>query len=170
MTVELTCIDKERDGEKWQLQIDGSTASLAMPDGTIAATFTSDEAYSSFELLRFAQSGHNVGITIGDSTLHFTAWPKAFRTLKAFVQQSNNASSAPELEKLKRRAWIQTLLGFVLLIGAGILSIDGILLAAGQTAGGEYYVFYGAMIAGALLMFKGWYDFAELRKLKPAAN
>ena len=170
MTVELTCIDKERDGEKWQLQIDDSTASLARPDGTIAATFTPDEAYSSFELLRFVQSGHNVGITIGDSKLHFAAWPKAFRTIKAFVQQSNDASSAPELAKLKRRAWIQTLLGFVLLIGGGILSIDGMLLAAGQMAGGEGYIFYGAIIVGAFLLFKGWYHFAELRKLRPAAN
>jgi hypothetical protein len=63
-------------------------------------------------------------ITDGENTWHFTAWPKAFKQIKAFVQQSREASSEPELAALKRRAIFQVVLGSVVFLGGIALTLD----------------------------------------------
>ena len=61
--LKLRRVDEDHHGEGWQIKLDDQSALLLMPDGQVAASFTPDEAYPRFELLRFANSGHNVAIS-----------------------------------------------------------------------------------------------------------
>lgn len=168
--LKLRRVDEDHHGEGWQIKLDDQSALLLMPDGQVAASFTPDEAYPRFELLRFANSGHNVAITDGENTWHFTAWPKAFKQIKAFVQQSREASSEPELAALKRRAIFQVVLGSVVFLGGIALTLDAYFKVADNIGGGEYAIFYGAIFIGALFLFKGFYHTSEYRKLRRAAS
>lgn len=154
-------------------QLEYRSARLLMPDGQVAASFTPEEAYPQFELLNYATSGHNFAITDGQNTWLFTVWPKAFKQIKAFVQQSPEASSETELGKIRRRAITQTILGSVLFLGGAALTLDGYMKAANtlQEHGVsiEYGIFYGAIGIGIVCLVKGFHHFSEYRKLRQAA-
>ncbi|MCP4935156.1 MAG: hypothetical protein GY927_13370 [bacterium] len=169
-TLALTRVDKEYHGEKWQIKLEGQSALLLMPDSQVAASFTPEEAFSQFELIRFARSGHNVAITAGENIWKFAAWPKAFKQINIFVQQSQEASSEAELASIRRRAIVQTALGSLILLAGIALTLDDYLKAAYKDGGSEYAIFYGAMVAGILLLVKGLYHFIEYRKLRCVAD
>jgi hypothetical protein len=167
---ELTYIDKPHHGDKWRFQVDGPNARLVRPDGQPAAHFTPDEAFQSIELLNFAKSGHNIAITVANQELHFTGWPKAFKGLRAFTELSPLAASDTILSSLRNRGWLQTIIGAILFSGGTILSLDGLLQLTGHSSGGgEHYVFYGAMVIGALCLYKGWWYFSEARRLEKSS-
>jgi len=158
-TVALNRVDEGHHGEKWQLKLEDRSALLLMPDGQVAASFTPEEAYPRFELIRFdTKLGNNIRITDGQNTWHFGMWPKVFKQIKAFVQQSPEASSETELGKIRRRAIFETVLGSICVLGGIILSEVGPL------------IFYGAVVTGAMFLFAGFYHFGELRKLRQSAS
>jgi len=171
--VALNRVDKGHHGEKWQIKLEDRSALLLMPDGQVAASFTPEEAYPQFDLLNHATSGHNFSITDGQNTWLFTVWPKAFKQIKAFVQQSPEATSETELGKIRRRAIIQTILGSVLFISGIALTLDGYMRAArtlqeyGVSA--EYGIFFGAIGIGSIYLIKGFHNFSELRQLRKTA-
>jgi len=159
-TVALTRVDEGHHGQKWQLKLEDRSALLLRQDGQVAASFTPEEAYPRFEFIRFSTElgGHNFGITDGQNTWRFAVWPKAFKQIKAFVQKSPEASSEIELGKIRRRAIFQTVLGGICVLGGIILSMD------------TSYIFYGAVVAGVMFLFMGYYHFAEHKKLRQAAS
>ena len=161
-TFALNRVDEGHHGEKWQLKLEDRSAQLQTPDGQIAASYTPEEAYPRFELVRFSNdfsgNAHNFAITDGQNTWRFAVWPKAFKQIKAFVQKSPEASSEIELGKIRRRAIFQTVLGGICVLGGIILSMD------------TSYIFYGAVVAGAMFLFMGYYHFAEHKKLRQAAS
>jgi hypothetical protein len=161
----LTLIDKPRQSEKWQFQVDGRAARLLGPDGQTAATFTPDQAYQDVEVVRFAKSGHNVGISADGQTLHFTAWPKAYKGIKAFTELSPLAASTPELQSLRRVGLIRLIIGAALFVGGGIFSLDGLLALGGFGGGGKHYLFYGAILFGAVFLYQSSHYYAEARRL-----
>lgn len=167
-TFELTQIDKPHHGQKWQFQVDGDAARLLSPDGQAVAHYTPDQAHENVEIVRFARSGHNIAITVDGNKLHFTAWPKAFKGIKAFTELSSNASSKDELDSLRMSGRIYAVIGALLFFGGGILSLDAILnLIAGRNGGGGgAYLFYGAIIFGAVFLYKAWYYYAEAKRLE----
>ena len=164
---ELNQIDKPHHGQKWQFQIDGEAAQLVSPAGQPVAFYTPDQAQREVEIVRFARSGHNVAITLDGSTLHFTAWPKAFKALKAFTELSAHAANPEEMRSLRNSGLIYLMIGGLMTVGGGILSIDGILkLIEGRQSGGQFYVFYGAILFGLIFLYKSWYYYAEARRLE----
>ena len=168
----LTRVDEGHHGEKWQLKLEDLSALLQTPDGQVAASFTPQEAYPRFELIRFSTKlgGHNVAIKDDQNTWHFAAWPKAFKQIKAFVQQSPEASSEPELRKIRRRAIVETVLGSMAALGGIALTLDEYQKAANGASGGEYSIYYGAIVVGSMFLFAGFYHFGELRKLRQSAS
>jgi hypothetical protein len=164
-TFSLKRFDKPHQGEEWQFQVDGRAARLVGLDGQTVATFTPDEAYQDVDVVRFAKSGHNIGITVAGEELRFTAWPKAYKGIKAFRELSTLAASAPELQSLRRGGLIRLVLGAALFVGGGILSLDGLLRLGGFGGGGEFYIFYGAILFGAVFLYQSYYYYAEARRL-----
>lgn len=166
----LNRVDKPHHGETWQIEIGANTARLIQPDGHTAATFTADQAHDAVELVHFAKSGHNIAINVGDTTVHFAAWPKAFKSIKAFTEQSSHAGSPKKLQQLRRAGLIRLVVGGLLFFGGGILSIDAFLKLGGLGGGGESYLFYGAIVIGAAFLYQSYYYYAEARRLgKPRA-
>lgn len=161
----LTCIDKPRQQEKWQFQVDGHAAQLSDANGQPVATFTPDQAFQAVELVRFAKSGHNVAISVGDQTFHFTAWPKAFKGIKAFAELSPLVASGPELQSLRRTGLIRLIIGGALFFGGGIFSFDALLKLGGFGGGGEHYLYFGAIVIGAAVLYQSYYYYAEARRL-----
>ncbi len=164
-TFELTQIDKPHHGDKWQFQIDGSAARLLNSDGRMVATFTPDQAFEQVEIVRFAKSGHNIGITVDGQKRHFTAWPKAFKGIKAFTELSPLAADTTTLESLRRSGLIRLIVGGLLFFGGGILSLDGLLKLGGFGGGGESYLFYGAIVFGAAFLYQSHHYYSEARRL-----
>jgi hypothetical protein len=170
-TLALNRLDEKHAGEKWQIKLEDRSALLLMPDGQVAASFTPEEAYPQFEFIRFdTKLGNNIRITDGQNTWHFGMWPKVFKQIKAFVQQSPEASSGTALASLKRRVIILTILGSLILLGSVGLTLQGYFEVRGQEGGGEFMIYYGAMVVGSCLLFAGFYYFAELRKLRQSAS
>jgi hypothetical protein len=163
-TFALKRFDKPQQGDSWQFEVDGGAARLVGPDGQGAATFTPDEAYQDVELVHFAKSGHNIAIAVAGEELHFTAWPKAFKGIKAFTELSSHAASEPELQRLRRSGLVRLILGGVLFAGGSILSLDGLLKLGGFGGGGEHYIFYGAIVFGAVFLWQSYYYYAEARR------
>ena len=170
-TLALNRLDKKHAGEKWQIKLEDRSAMLLMPDGQVAASFTPEEAYQQFELIRFdTKLGNNIRITDGQNTWHFGMWPKVFKQITAFVQKSPEASSGTALASLKRRVIILTILGSLILLGSVGLTLQGYHEVRGQEGGGEFMIYYGAMVVGSCLLFAGFYYYAELRKLRQTAS
>lgn len=166
----LNRVDKAHHGETWQFQIDGSFARLIQPDGQTVATFTPDQAFGAIEIVHFAKSGHNIAIAAGGTMVHFAAWPKAFKRIKAFTELSSDAGSSDKLQELRRAGLIRLIAGGVLFVGGGILSLDALLALTGF-GGGENYLFYGAIVFGAVFLYQSYYYYGEARRLgKPQAH
>lgn len=161
----LNRIDENHNGEKWVFEIDRAFARLLGPDGNPIETFTADEGYDAVELVHFAKSGHNVAITAAGQKFHFTAWPKAFKGLKAFTELSAKSATPEKIKDLRQSGLIRLIGGGVLFLGGLIFSIDALLKLSGRGGGGESYLFYGAILFGAAFLYQSHFYYSEARRL-----
>ncbi len=165
-TFKLNRVDEDHHGEKWVFEIDGGWARLMQPDGQAVATFTPDEGFEAIEIVPFAKSGHNIAIKAGDQTLHFAAWPKAFKTIKGFTELSKKAADPEKIQDLRQSGLVRLIGGGLFFIGGLIFSIDAFLKMSGLGGGGQTYLYWGAIFIGAVFLYQSHYYYAEARRLQ----
>lgn len=162
----LQRVDKGHNSEKWSFELDSGFARLLRPDGETAATFTPDEGFDAIEIVHFAKTGHNVAINAAGEKIHFAAWPKAFKAIKAFTERSAKAADPEKIRDLRQSGLVRLIIGGVLFLGGSILSIDAFLKLSGRGNSGEAYLFYGAILFGAAFLYQSYFYYSEARRLK----
>jgi len=162
----LNRVDKTHRGEKWIFETDGTFARLMHPDGQTVETFIPDQAFDAIEIVHFAKSGHNIGFKVGSETVHFAAWPKAFKTIKGFTELSKKSSDPEKIDDLRQSGLVRMIGGALFFIGGVIFSIDAFLKMSGLGGGGQTYLFWGAILIGAVFLYQSYYYYAEARRLQ----
>ena len=161
MAIQLRCVDRERKGELWSLDLGGETVVVRNTAGTPVGQFTPEEAIGHFQMPSFSENIKYFGVSLG-GTVHRFDVPKAvLQEIKALINRSI-ASAGPEaVRSVRNRAIRDILIGAACTVGGVVLTIGSYMSAANKPGGGKYTIAYGLVLFGLVMLGKGIYSFMQ---------
>lgn len=170
MAVELRCVDRDRKGEIWSLDIGTEKVVVRDASGTAAAEFTPEEAVGRFQMPSFSENVKYFGIALGDPIRRFDVSKDGLREIKGLINRMIQTSGPEAVAALRNRALRNILLGVACAVGGVALSVASYREAANKPEGGKYTVTYGLVLFGIAMFCKGVYGFIQYNQIRSMAE
>jgi hypothetical protein len=170
MPIQLRCVDRERKGQVWSLDLGPQQVIVRDSIGTAVGSFTPEEAISNFQMPSFSENIKYFGILLGGTVHRFDVPKEGLREIKALVNRSIAAAGPEAVQSVKRRAIRDTLIGAVCAAGGIALTIGSYMSAANKPEGGSYTITWGLVLFGLVMIGKGVYGFWQYNQVQRLAG
>lgn len=170
MAVPIRCIGRGRDGQVWSLDLGSEKVVVRDAAGATLAELLPEEAVLRFQMPSFTQSVKYFNITLGDGPQSFMVSKEGLAEIKAFTNRTI-ASVGPEaVQAVWKRAIRDTLIGAACTVGGIVLTIGSFILAANNPQGGRYFITWGVVLFGIVMLVKGIYGMIQYGQIKRFAE
>jgi hypothetical protein len=136
------------------------------PKGEELATLTADEAAHVFEFPAFGGASRYFGLRQGEHVVRFDVAAEGLERLKVFLNQSVVDAGPEAVDKVRRRASRDLLVGLGFIAAGCIATITSYQAAASKPEGGTFTVWYGMVVFGAIVVVKGFMGYSRHGKLQ----
>jgi hypothetical protein len=165
MAMQIRCMDKGHQGELWTLHLESDQALLCDPYSVIQGAYGPEEAVLRFQMPSFSESIKYFGVRLDDRLVQFAVERNDLKEIKRFINQTIVGAGPEAVESVKRKAIRDTLVGIACAIGGCVLTIGSYLAAATSPVGGNYYVTWGLVLFGFIMVGKGLFGFKQYSDL-----
>lgn len=165
MTVQLRCMDKDRKGESWTLDLDGDPVTVTAPDGQVMMSLPPDVVVKFFQLPSFSESIKYFSIQFGTQLRSFDVSKEDLKQIKALINRSLAAAGPEAIAAVKKKAIRDVLIGVGGIIAGIGLTVAGFVVAAQKPEGDKVTITFGLVIFGLVMVGKGIYGFQQYRQL-----
>lgn len=166
----MKCCHVKHKGEIWHLDLGGEGAAVRDPAGNVRAEFTPEEAAGSFKLPSFSESIKQFRLPVDGQEWYFDVDKDGLRQIKAFMDAAVVAAGPGAINALRTAALRDLVLGVLVTLGGIGLTVFGYMKAANDPQGGKYYVTYGLVIAGLVMVGRGIVNLSRYNRLKRVAE
>jgi hypothetical protein len=166
MSVTLRCVDKQRKGEVWTLELEDHKAVIRRPTGDVAGAFSPADAVERFQMPSFSESIKYFGVRLGDELHRFDVAKSDLKQIKLFINRTIAAAGPEAVQAVRNKAIRDALIGAACIVAGIVLSLGSFLAVADKPEGGTYYVAYGLPLFGLIMVGKGIYGFMQHGQLK----
>jgi hypothetical protein len=166
----MRCCHLKHKGESWTLDLGDEGAAIRDAAGKVRAEFAREEAAEQFLLPSFSESVKQFRAPVEGELWYFDVARDGLKEIKACLDQSVVAAGPEAMKAIRNRAIRETLIGSAGVIGGTALTVGSYLHAAQNPGGGEYYVTYGLILFGLVLLGKGIYGFLRYGQLQKLAQ
>jgi hypothetical protein len=166
MHVRMRCCHLEHKGEVWKLALEDNHAEIRDADGTVRAEYTRQQAVQQFLLPSFSESIKQFRAPLEGELWYFDVARNGLKQIKAYLDKAVVAAGPKAVRAVRNRALRDTLIGVGGVVLGTALSIGSYLHAAQTEGNGEYFVTYGVILFGLIMIGKGINSFLCYGKLQ----
>ena len=170
MAVQLRCVDRDRKGEMWSLDLGSERVVVQDASGTPVAEFTPEEAVGHFQMPSFSENVKYFGIALGDAIHRFDVPKDGLKEIKALINRSILSAGPEAVLSIRNRAIRDTVIGAACSVGGIVLSVGSYQAAANNPEGGKYTVTYGLILFGIAMLCKGIYGLIQYGQVRGLAE
>ena len=168
--IELHGVGKENKGKSWVLDLTDQAAVLSTQEGQEIQRFAREQAGEQFLLPHFGGEIKHFTIDLGERKAQFKVSRQGLKAIRGFLLQSIADMGPEAVDAMKSAAIRNIAIGIgASAVGIGI-TVAGYMAAASAPQGGRYMVFYGLILWGVFMLFRGFSLFGTYRRLMRETN
>jgi hypothetical protein len=170
MSIPMKCCHRDHKGETWALDLGEERAALRDAAGAVRGEFTREEAARQFLMPSFSESIKQFRIPVDGQLWYFDVAKPDLAQIKAYIDQSVVAAG-PDAVRAVRSAAIRDGAIGALAVAAGVgITVFSLMRAENDPEGGMYFVMYGPILVGLVMLGKSVAGFLRYTKLKAHAD
>jgi hypothetical protein len=162
----MKCIHVKHKGELWTLDLDADPVVIRNPAGEVRAEFATAEAAEVFLLPSFSESIKQFRAPVDGELWYFDVAKDDLKTIKAFKDRMTVAAGPEAILAVRSRAIRDALIGAAAVVGGIALTVGSFITAANNPQGGSYFITYGLVLFGLVMLGKGAYGYNQYTHLK----
>ncbi|HEY7327673.1 MAG TPA: hypothetical protein VH592_08540 [Gemmataceae bacterium] len=162
----MKCCHREHKNEVWTLDLGDDAAEIRDAGGNVRAQFTRDQAAGQFLLPSFSESIKQFRAPIEGELWYFDVARGDLKQIKTYIDQAVVASGPEAMRTVRNHALRDMLIGIGAFGIGTFLTVGSYLHAAQNPEGGEYFISYGAVLFGLIMIGKGVYGLIRYRQLQ----
>jgi hypothetical protein len=163
--LDLRCCHRKHEGEVWTLVLQNDYAEVLDEEGEVRAKYERGDTPEHLLLPSFSESIKQFRAQIDGEMWYFDAAKRDLAEIKTYLDESVVAAGPEAVRAIRNRALRDLLIGIAaVVVGIGVTVAS--YLAAENAEDGRFYVTYGAVIFGLVMVGKGIWGFVQHGKLQ----
>lgn len=170
MSIPLQCLHSAHKGQMWSLELGSEKVVVRDGAGTPLREFMPEEAVLHFQMPSFTGNVKYFNITLGETQYAFSVTKEGLSEIQNFINRTIATVGPEAVQAIWNRAVRNTLIGLACTIGGIVLTIGSFVLAANNPQGGKYFITWGVVLFGVVMLVKGIYGFFQHGQIRRIAE